>query len=75
MPSEGKDFSKLIGRLLRQQFQATVDQPLPPLIQQTIRRLRQLDEAAESPEDREPLAPKRWNLVVPRRGRSHPPRG
>ena len=69
MASEGDRPLKIIGDRLRQMFQQTVDEPLPPLILQVIRRLHEREEAeaeaAAANEPLEPLKPIKWDLIVP----------
>jgi hypothetical protein len=65
MASEGNLFRKIIGDRLRQMFQQTVEEPLPPLILQVIRRLHERDEAeAEAAETREQAKPIKWDLTM-----------
>jgi hypothetical protein len=74
MASEGDRLQKIIGERLRNMFQQTVEEPLPPLILQVIRRLHEREEAeAEASAAKEPIKPIKWDLVV-RAGRSEPPR-
>ena len=68
MASEGNRLPKIIGDRLRQMFQQTVEEPLPPLILQVIRRLHEREEAeAEASAPKEPIKPIKWDLVVPSR--------
>ena len=74
MASEGDRLPKIIGDRLRQMFQQMVEEPLPPLILQVIRRLHEREEAqAEASAEQEPVKPIKWDLVVPE-GRSERPR-
>jgi hypothetical protein len=76
MASEGNRPLQIIGDRLRQMFQQTVDEPLPPLILQVIRRLHEREEAeaeaAETNEPLEPLKPIKWDLIVPGNTPSEP---
>jgi len=67
MASEGNAFRKIIGDRLRQMFQQTVQEPLPPPIRQAIRRLHERDEAeAEAAAAaREQTDAVEWDLNVP----------
>jgi hypothetical protein len=66
MASEGSKLAKLLGTPLREMYRGTVDEPLPAIIQQTIRRLRQRDkEAAETAAKEKALKPIKWDLIVP----------
>jgi hypothetical protein len=74
MASEGDRLQKIIGERLRDMFQQTVEEPLPPLILQVIRRLHECEEAeAEASVAKEPIKPIKWDLVL-RGGWSEPPR-
>jgi len=74
MASEGDRLQKIIGERLREMFQQTVEEPLPPLILQVIRRLHEREEAAaEASAAKEPVKPIKWDLSLPPR-RSEPPR-
>jgi hypothetical protein len=67
MASEGDLLPKIIGDRLREMFQQTVEEPLPPLILQVVRRLHERDEAeAEAAEAQEPVRPIKWDLIVPK---------
>jgi hypothetical protein len=73
MASEGNRLPKIIGDRLRQMFQQTVEEPLPPLILQLIRRLHEREEAeAEAAEAKEPIKPIKWDLLVPNAPRARP---
>jgi hypothetical protein len=75
MASEGDLLPKVIGDRLREMFQQTVEEPLPPLILQVIRRLHEREEAeAEAAEAQEPIKPIKWDLVVPKVPPERPPR-
>jgi hypothetical protein len=66
MASEGNRLPTLIGDRLRQMFQQAVEEPLPPLILQVIRRLHEREEAdAEASASKEPIKPIKWDLIVP----------
>ena len=66
MASEGDRLPKLIGDRLRQMFQQTVEEPLPPLILQVIRRLHEREETEqEASAAKEPIKPIKWDLIVP----------
>jgi hypothetical protein len=74
MASEGDRLQKIIGERLRDMFQQTVEEPLPPLILQVIRRLHEREEAeSEASAAKAPVKPIKWDLVL-RAGRSEPPR-
>ena len=65
MTSEGSRLRKLIGDRLRQMFQQTVEEPLPPLILQLIRRLHEREHGEEEDAASEPVKRIKWDLILP----------
>jgi hypothetical protein len=65
MASEGSRLQKLIGDRLRQMFQQTVEEPLPPLILQLIRRLHEREHGEEEDAPAEPIKRIKWDLILP----------
>ena len=65
MASEGSRLQKLIGDRLRQMFRQTVEEPLPPLILQLIRRLHEREHGEEEDAPAEPIKRIKWDLILP----------
>jgi anti-sigma factor NepR-like protein len=65
MASEGSRLPRLIGDRLRQMFQQTVEEPLPPLILQLIRRLHEREHGEEDDVHSEPIKRIKWDLILP----------